>query len=99
MLTKRVSAFFGLLLLLVSGVAAADRTAAGVPSQAGLVVQFGEGQVEWVMDTGELLPGDTPPEQAYEYTVNIKMGDVERKVIVYINYPAYPSKAVPVPPR
>ena len=60
---------------------------------------FDKGQVEWVMDTKELLPGDTPPEQRYEYTVNIKMGEVERKIIVYINYPAYPSKSIPVPPR
>ncbi len=60
---------------------------------------FDKEQLEWEIDTAELLPSDVPPEQSYEFTVIIKRGQVERNIIVYINYPAYPSKVVPVPPR
>jgi hypothetical protein len=51
------------------------------------------------MDTTELLPGDIPPEQNYQYTVIIKRGEIERKIIVYINPIPYPPKPVPLPPR
>ena len=64
---------------------------------------FDKGQLEWVIDTTEFLPSDIPPEQAYEYTVIIKRGEIERKIIMYINqriYPSqYPIKVVPAPPR
>lgn len=70
-------------------------------SQQLSVAAFDKGQLEWVIDTAELLPSDIPPEQSYEYTVIIKRGDIERKIIVYINrltYPSeYPAKPVPVP--
>ncbi len=63
------------------------------------IAAFGKGQVEWVVDTAELLPSGTPPEQRYDYTVIIKRGEIKREIIIYINYPAYPPKPVPVPPR
>ena len=56
-------------------------------SQQLTVGAFDKGQLEWVVDTTELLPSDTPPEQGYQYTVIIKRGEVERKVIMYINSP------------
>ncbi|MBC8275332.1 MAG: hypothetical protein H8E40_10240, partial [Chloroflexi bacterium] len=68
-------------------------------SQPMLVAAFDKGQVEWVLDTAELLPGDVSPEQSYEYTVIIKRGEIERKIIVYINPLAYPPKPAPIPPR
>ena len=67
-------------------------------SQQISVAAFDKGQLEWVIDTTELLPESIPPEQRYEYTVIIKRGEIERKIIVYINYPAYPIKP-PVPVR
>ncbi|GAI22763.1 unnamed protein product, partial [marine sediment metagenome] len=70
-----------------------------VLSQPIAVAPFDEGQLEWVIDTTELLPEDIPPEQSFEYTVLIKRGEIERKVILYINVPVYPSKPAPVPPR
>jgi len=70
-----------------------------VLSQPIVVAPFDEGQLEWVIDTTELLPEDIPPEQSFEYTVLIKRGEIERKVILYINVPVYPPKPVPVPPR
>jgi len=62
---------------------------------------FDKGQLEWVVDTAELLPSDIPPEQSYEFTVIIKRGQVERNIIVYINPRTYPSgaKVVPTPSR
>jgi len=68
-------------------------------SQPVSIDAFDKGQLEWVMDTAELLPGDIPPEQGYEYTVIIKRGEIERKIIVYIISSAYPPKPVPAPPR
>ena len=47
------------------------------------VASFDKGQLEWVVDTGEL---DTmPPEEFAEYTVIIKRGEIERKIILFLN--------------
>ncbi len=70
-----------------------------VTSQSIVVTPFGEGQVEWVIDTAELLPDDIPPEQSYEYTVIINRGEIERRIIVNVGPLAYPLKSVPVPSR
>ena len=68
-----------------------------------LIAAFDKGQLEWEIDTAELLPSDPAPEQRYEYTVIIKRGGIERRIIVYINqftYPSeYPLKPVPAPHR
>jgi len=63
------------------------------------IAAFDKGQVEWVMDTAELLPDELSPEQAYEFSVIINRGQIERKIIVYINPRTYSSKPVPVPSR
>jgi len=70
-------------------------------SQQLMIDTFDKGQLEWVLDTAEFLPSDIPPEQGYQYTVIIKRGEVERKIIMYINPSAYSSegKVVPVLPR
>ncbi len=68
-------------------------------SQPISIAPFDKVQLEWAMDSTELLPGDIPPEQSYEFTVVIKRGQIERNIIVSINPSAYPSKVVPVPPR
>lgn len=66
-------------------------------SQQISIAAFQKGQVEWVMDTTELFPSGLPPEQRrYEYTVIIKTEEIERRIIVYINYV---PKPVPPPPR
>ena len=67
-------------------------------SQPISIPAFDKGQLGWTIDTTELV-GDAPPEQRLDYSVIIKMGDMERRIIVYINYPAYPPKPVPVPTR
>ena len=72
-------------------------------SQPISIAAFDKGQLEWTIDNPEILPSGIPPEQSYEYTVIIKRGEIERKIIVYVSqskYPAeYPLKPVPVPPR
>ncbi|MEE9399313.1 MAG: hypothetical protein V3V23_03500 [Dehalococcoidales bacterium] len=71
-----------------------------VVSQTFLVPSFDKGQVEWNIDTAEILPGNAPSEQRYEYTVIIKSEDIERNVILYINPIQYLPKApLPVPAR
>ena len=67
-----------------------------VLAQPMLINAFDKGLLEWVVDTSELLPGDTSPEQGYQYTVVIKRGEVERRVILHINPVLYPAKA-PLP--
>jgi len=74
-----------------------------LPSQPLSVDAFGKASVKWVVDSTKLLP--RPPRQyegrvQYNYTVIIKRGQIERKVIVSINYPAPKSVGVPpLPPR
>ena len=66
-------------------------------SQQISVDAFDKGQLEWVIDTTELLPESLPQEQRYQFTLVIKRGKVERNIIMDINYP-YPIK-VPIPVR
>ena len=69
-------------------------------SQPWSIAAFDKGQVEWVVDTPELLPESIPLEQRYEFTVIIKRGEIERKIIVYINPAPYELKPpIPVPSR
>ena len=56
-------------------------------SQQLTIGAFDKGQLEWAVDTEEFVPEGTPTEQNYQYTVVIKRGEIERKVIIYINYP------------
>lgn len=71
-----------------------------VVKQQMLIARFTKGQLDFAVDTAELIPGDAPLEQGYQYTVIIKRGEVERKVILYINPTPYPPKvAIPAPIR
>ena len=60
---------------------------------------FDKVEVDWVIDTAEIVPPDAPPEQSLDYTLKIKRGAVERNIILYINPSPTPVKPVPVPPR
>ena len=63
------------------------------------VAAFDKGELEWVIDTAELVPADIPPEQGYEFTVVIKRGEIERRLITHVRALPYLPKPVPVPPR
>ena len=66
-------------------------------SQPMSIDSFDKGQLEWVVDTAELIPADMPPEQGYQFTVVIRRGEIERKVITHINPTPYPPKPAPMP--
>jgi len=66
-------------------------------SQQMSIAAFDKGQLEWVVDTAELLPSGISSEQGYEYTVIIERGEIERKIIVYMYPLVYPVKPAPVP--
>ncbi len=68
-------------------------------SQPLSIAAFDKGRLEWVLDTAELLPESIPPEQGYEFTVIIKRGEIERRIIVYMTPVIYPPKPVLMPPR
>ncbi len=67
------------------------------------IAAFGHGRVEWSVNNAELAPANIPPEQGYQYTVVIKRGAIERKVVVSVNptpYPVKPGQPIPaIPPR
>jgi len=65
-------------------------------SQPLLISAFDEEKIDWVLDTTELKPEEVTPEQRYEYTVLIKRGEVERRIIVRIESSLYPGE-VPAP--
>ena len=61
-------------------------------SQPMSISAFDKGESEWVIDNTEILPKDIPPEQSYQYTVIIKRGEIERRIVVSINPVGYPRK-------
>ena len=67
-------------------------------SQQVTVPAFAKREIEWAIDTSELAPADAPLEQRYNYTVIIKSGEIERRTVLYINYPYQPPKPLPIPP-
>lgn len=46
---------------------------------------FDKGELQWVVDNTQILPTNISPEQSYQYTVIIKRGDVERRIVVSVN--------------
>jgi hypothetical protein len=49
------------------------------------IASFDKGQLEWILNTAELVPPDLPPEQRYNFTVVIKRGDIERNILVHVS--------------
>lgn len=71
-------------------------------SQAVSVAAFDKGEWQWVLDNADFIPADILPEQYYQYTLSIKRGEVERRIIINVNPSLYPPKAeipAPVPVR
>ena len=62
---------------------------------------FDKGQLEWVVNTAELVPAGAPPEQGYDFTVVIKRGEIERRFITHVRSIPYVPKPIeiPAPPR
>ena len=57
---------------------------------------FDKAQLEWAMGR---IPQDITPEQGYQYTVIIKRGAIERRIIVNVNPSTYLPKPLPAQPR
>ena len=68
-------------------------------SQKMVIDSFEKGQLEWTVDTSELLSPDLPPEQGYQYTVVITRGELERRIITHVNPVPFPQKPVAIPTR
>ncbi len=68
-------------------------------SQQISLAAFDKGQLEWVMDTAELVPAGVPAEQGYEFTLVIKMGEIERRLITPIRPSSWPPKPAIIVPR
>ena len=66
-----------------------------VLSQPMVIGAFSRAELEWTLDTNELLP-TISPDQYYEFTVVITRGDIERRIIVSVN-PTIKPVPVPVP--
>lgn len=59
---------------------------------------FDKEEVKWVVDTSALLPEDAPSEQGYQYTIIIKRGEIERKIVVDVSPTPYVPKPVIIEP-
>lgn len=69
-------------------------------SQPIVIAPFDVGQLTWTIDTAELLPDGTATGKGtpYEYTIIIKGGEIERKILFSVYLPVYPSPLPPVSP-
>ncbi len=56
---------------------------------------FGKERLEWVVRSKELEPEGLLEGEMSQYSLVIRRGGVERKVIIYLNLPPYPPKIVP----
>lgn len=70
-----------------------------VVSQSISINAFAKGELMWVVDSTEILPGDFLPKQGYQYTLTIKRGEIERNLILRINPDPFPPMPIPVPSR
>ncbi|MBI2852219.1 MAG: hypothetical protein HYX84_03840 [Chloroflexi bacterium] len=54
-------------------------------SQPVAVPGFAKGEVKWAIDNREIVPADFPSEQTFQYTMVIRSGGVERRIVVSLN--------------
>ena len=65
------------------------------------VSAFGQTEMQWVVDTAELVPGGLSQGQYVQYSIIVKRGDTERKIILSISpnvFPVPPKPAIAIPP-
>ena len=56
---------------------------------------FNKGEFTWVLKPADFIPASLPSDQSYNMNMVIKRGDVERRIMVYVN-PGPPISKVPV---
>jgi hypothetical protein len=54
---------------------------------------FSKGQVDWVLNIDNYLPADVPAGTNYNFTLIIKRGEIEHRVMLYVN----PAISIPKP--
>ncbi len=64
-----------------------------------LISSFDTVLFEWEVDNTDILPGDNQTDELAEYTIIIKRGELERRLIIYVSPNNYPFKAAPIRPR
>ena len=62
------------------------------------ISSFDKKQLDWTLDTTMLVAEDEALERSVQFTVIIKRGDLERRVIWHVNPVPYPAKPVPTRP-
>jgi hypothetical protein len=65
------------------------------------VAAFDKTQFEWFVDTAKIVPVDFPANEQYFFTVVIKMGEIERRIVTTVQPVRYsPGEIkIPAPPR
>jgi hypothetical protein len=58
---------------------------------------FGKGEVDWVLNMDDYLPAEIPAGANYNFTIVIKRGEIERRVMLYVNPTIIIPKPVPIP--
>lgn len=60
---------------------------------------FNKAEIEWFVDSTEILPEDIVSEQGSEFSLLINRGEIERKFIIHVRPEVSPIKTIPAPPR
>ena len=70
-------------------------------SQPVSITAFDKGQFEWFINTAELVPVDYPSNEQYFFTVVIRIGEIERRIVTTVQPIRYlPGEIkIPAPPR
>jgi hypothetical protein len=58
---------------------------------------FGKGEVDWVLNIDAYVQANAPAGTNYNFTIVIKRGEIERRVMLYVNPTIIIPKPVPVP--
>ncbi|MFC1962078.1 hypothetical protein ACFLWN_03435 [Chloroflexota bacterium] len=68
-----------------------------ITSQQISINPFQSTQLEWAINTADIAPPEAPTEHRLNYTVLIQRGDIERKLVLNVNYPYVPPPPTVVP--
>jgi hypothetical protein len=66
-------------------------------SQPVSVGAFGKVDIEWTLYTTDYKPADLLTTQTYDYTIIVKLGNIERRAVLYVNPGVYPVKPAGTP--
>ncbi len=72
-----------------------------IMSQRVTLGAFDTGRLMWTLDPKTLAPPDLPQEQSFDFTIVIKRGTVERRLVVFVSPSliSKPGQPIPAPVR